>query len=269
MNGEVGSSLEIERVHGGDRACYQSLKKAIDTLAAVCDGAIERDEVGFNGPDAPLGHLLAFLPLALWPPHAFYQAWVMLRKYQRQLAFAEIVYADLPEPPQLDENEGGRYISQRETGEFLVLFPAQAKLDTAFGRIPGGEKHTTPARYYLVHPRPGTGKALLAFARRYGFGFAPGVAERVRLLEYQVTLEESGAFGVLFPRDEALNAEIKAIPGWRCSSRPHFRWLIPPRRVSIQALQAFLERHPEFQVPAAIEAHLQEISGAVCRTQVR
>lgn len=256
---DILSSAECERDPIGDRTQFQALKQAIDTIASVCDGAREHDDVGFNGADASSGHLLAFLPLALWPPDAFYQAWVLLRKYQRQLAFANILYAELPEPPCLGQEHGGRYIALRETGDFLVLFPSQARLDTAFGRIPGGEKRTAPARHYLVKPVVGSGKALLAFARRNGFQLGPGVAERARLLDYQVLLEESGVFGVYFPRNEEWNTEIKAIPGWSYAYRPRFRWLLPPTRLSAQALRAFLAHHPEFQVMREVEAILQTV----------
>lgn len=243
----------------GDRSRYLMLHNAIVAIASVCDGAVTRDEKGFNGPDAPLGRLLAFLPLDLWPPAAFYEAWEMLRKYHAQLERAGIVYADLPQPPRVGEQ---RYITRRETGEFLVLFPAQAKLETAFGRIPGGKKHTEPARHYLVHPQPGAGAALLAFADRYGFDFAPGVAEQARLIDYQVMLEEDW-FAVYFPRDEALNAEIKRIPRRRVSTQPRFHWLIPPLSQSVQELQAFLEAHADFQIAPAAQARLVEASQAL------
>lgn len=246
----------------GDRSRYRPLKEAINAIASVCDGARERDEVGFNGADAPLGRLLAFLPLELWPPEAFREAWTMLRTYRnRQLPFHGIVYADLPEPPDLSQQEGGsRYITRREDGTFLVLFPASAKLERAFARIPGGEKRTTPARYFLVQPMPGAGAALLRFAERHGFIFAPGVQEQARRLDYQVLLEENGMFGVYFPHDEAMNAEIKAIPGRGCAYQPRFHWAIPRRPESVRALFDFLTAHPEFQLSSEVERQLQAIA---------
>lgn len=245
----------------GNRAQYQPLKDAIDALASVCDGARERDDVGFNVPDASLGHLLAFLPLALWPPEAFFRAWEMLRKYQEQLAFHGITYTHLPTParPQ-DRAQGMQYITLAATGEFLVLFDADARLERAFARLPGGEKKTAPARYHLVYPVPGAGRPLLAFAERHGFVWAPHVEVQARLIDYQVLLEEQGVFSVYFPCDEEMNAEIKAIPGWWYAYRPHFHWLIPSNPDSIQAFQAFLVRHPEFQMSPGVEQRLHETS---------
>jgi len=248
----------------GDRSRYRLLKEAIGTIASVCDGARSRDERGFNGADAPLGRLLAFLPLSLWPPEAFHESWLMLRKYSRQLAFHNILYADLPKPPDLpqqDQESTGKYITRQEDGVFLVLLPASAKLERAFARIPGSEKHTARARYFLVQPIPGAGVALLRFADRHGFTFAPGVREQVRRIDYQVLLElEENRCAVYFPRDEAMNAEIKAIPGRSQAYQPRFRWLIPLEPVSVQALFALLARHPEFQLSGEVERRLQAIA---------
>ena len=58
-----------------DRSCYTRLKRAVDALAGVCDGAEARDDEGFDGGDTKAGHLLAFLPLEAWPLAAFHKAW--------------------------------------------------------------------------------------------------------------------------------------------------------------------------------------------------
>src|SRR5437667_1498635 len=155
-----------------DRAHYLALKRAIDTLAGVCHGAVSRDQEGYNGSDAPLGHLLAFLPIDAWPPAALYRAWSMLRKYRLQLARAGIAYDDLPEPP-LQEQE--RLIARNDAGEFLVIFPYSTTVITALKRVPGSQMRRKPVPHRVVRPLPGTGNALLEFAERYRFAFAPDV----------------------------------------------------------------------------------------------
>ncbi len=239
-----------------DRSRYIPIKQAIETLAGVCDGAITRDHEGYNGPDAPLGHLLAFLAIDAWPPAAFYTAWVMLRKYRLQLARSGIAYDDLPEPPSLKTHD--RSIARLSTGEFLVVFPYNEQLTAAFRKIPGNAVRRHPVRHRIVHEVPGASKALLEFAERYGFDFMPGVRRYVEqtTADSWVSLEEEW-FAVYFPKDPSTNAEIKAMRGWRTSTQPVFHWLLPQREEAMQGLRAFLVRHPEFLLrPEAEQALL-------------
>jgi len=63
---------------------FAIIKKALDYLSSVCDGAIAQDGVGFNGTDSPFGKSLAA------QEHLSYNQYVaaakMLVKYQKQLA---------------------------------------------------------------------------------------------------------------------------------------------------------------------------------------
>lgn len=241
-----------------ERSRYLPLKQAVDTLAGVCDGAIKRDDAGYNGPDARFGHLLAFLDLEAWPPSAFHKAWSMLRKYRRQLAQAGICYDDLPEPPCLEAHN--RFISLHPTSVFLVVFPYDPEMIAAFWRIVGAQSRAKPVHHYVVREVPGVGEALMEFAERYGFELASGVRERAELLssEYLVTLEHD-ACAVYFPRDQALNAEIKAIPGWSYARFPSFHWVIPMQPISLKALRAFLSRHEEFMLTPELTQRWQEL----------
>lgn len=74
------------------------IKKAIDFLASNCDYAQSLDGVGFNGPDARFGHILADTPLENWSVKMTFIAWKMLRKYKRQLANGGIIYDEIPAP---------------------------------------------------------------------------------------------------------------------------------------------------------------------------
>ena len=59
------------------------LRKAVRFLAARCDGAVERDRVGFNKTDTAVGHWLAIAGMDL--VESLQVAWVITRKYARQL----------------------------------------------------------------------------------------------------------------------------------------------------------------------------------------
>lgn len=61
----------------------EAVHRNLRELAFVCDGARERDQVGFNGPDSPVGKALAAVPV-LNPLQAAY-AREMLAKYVKQL----------------------------------------------------------------------------------------------------------------------------------------------------------------------------------------
>lgn len=61
----------------------QAIQRALKFLAGQCDGAIQRDDVGFNGSDAQFGHRLASLDYLTQAQQA--AALRMLRKYHRQL----------------------------------------------------------------------------------------------------------------------------------------------------------------------------------------
>jgi len=54
-------------------------------LANVCDGAVLRDDVGFNATDTRLGRRLGMLPQHLWDDVAYFVMYHTLQKYSRQL----------------------------------------------------------------------------------------------------------------------------------------------------------------------------------------
>lgn len=231
-----------------ERERYQALRQALGTLAAVCDGAILRDDVGFNGTDTRLGHFLAWLPLDLWPLPAFRDAWGMLRKYRRQLASHGIDYDALPEPPSFET--GQRVIALFPPEGFLVLFSPDERLLRAWRRLPGALLVEKPVRHYLVRRVPGGATPLLAFAEQQGFHLAPGVKDAAK--DAWVALE-GGRFALYFSHSASLNAEVKAIRGWSCSQVGGFHWLLPTHAQAAAALAAFLARHPQFAVPPEVE----------------
>lgn len=98
---------------------YPVIHKAIEELAARCDGAATEDGKGFNKPDSYLGKRLAATPAALWTPAHYRQAWLMLQKYGGQLDLYGIDLASSEQPP---EGESERLLGF-ENGRFQLVFP--------------------------------------------------------------------------------------------------------------------------------------------------
>ena len=113
-----------------------TLAKAIQTLAGNCDGAVEQDGIGFNGPDSTFGKQLATVAPEAWSPEVQRTAWEMLAKYRGQLAGAGIDYDAIPEPPTSRKVKGVRAIDVRN-GKILVFLPYgdPAYPKTALGAI--------------------------------------------------------------------------------------------------------------------------------------
>jgi hypothetical protein len=76
---------------------------ALRTLANVCDGAVKRDHMGFNGRDSEMGHNLAGLS-SLTPMQAGI-ALRMLRKYGRQVRLSFVDYTPKPKTPKTTVEE--------------------------------------------------------------------------------------------------------------------------------------------------------------------
>jgi SNF2 family DNA or RNA helicase len=64
---------------------YEDLHKAVSALAAVCDGALARDFVGFNGQDAKFGRRVAAMPVSEWNAELAAEVSRMLPTYRNQL----------------------------------------------------------------------------------------------------------------------------------------------------------------------------------------
>jgi SWI/SNF-related matrix-associated actin-dependent regulator 1 of chromatin subfamily A len=121
------------------------LFRAVRALATACDGAAMEDGAGFNKYDTDFGHALAVEPPDRWSLRKRRSAWVMLKKYRKQLQRYGIAYEQIPEPiletptqtistmrPQF------RRVVLRPTEKlFAIMFPYDANLVTAVKRIPG------------------------------------------------------------------------------------------------------------------------------------
>ena len=87
---------------------WTPLRDALESLAAVCDGAEERDFRGFSAADVPDGHYLAALPVAEWTDVEARVGHHLARVYRKQLdrAFG-IDFEALPVPPRLKRAPAG------------------------------------------------------------------------------------------------------------------------------------------------------------------
>jgi SNF2 family DNA or RNA helicase len=82
-------------------------------LAGQCDGAVLRDDVGFNGAHARFGKAMAQLPLEQWTPR---QVWAMrriLETYKNtQLAHLWVIIPEIEEPPDIPKRfVSGGYVA--------------------------------------------------------------------------------------------------------------------------------------------------------------
>jgi len=72
---------------------YTPILEAVRALAAVCDGAVDLDGVGYNGVDTGFGHAMA--ERESLSPRMAAASFKMLRKYSAQLRNYGIEYLDL------------------------------------------------------------------------------------------------------------------------------------------------------------------------------
>ena len=80
------------------QATRHTVGEAVRAIAAVCDWAVTRDGVGFNGQDSKFGHRLDSIPDDAWTPEMRWEAHRMLRKYSAQLRRGGIEYASIEAP---------------------------------------------------------------------------------------------------------------------------------------------------------------------------
>src|SRR4051794_33518038 len=98
MTGQTELAFQTPAVAPPVAPSIPTLGGAVQFLASVCDGARRQDGHGFNGADSNFGHWLASKPEQGWTPKLRRRAWVMLRKYRKQLAAAGIDFDAIAEP---------------------------------------------------------------------------------------------------------------------------------------------------------------------------
>lgn len=179
----------------------EQLKAACGAIAGVCDGARQRDDVGFNKADTSWGRYIATIPAWMWDAEQCVIVRDMLRKYMGQLAAAGIEWSALPEV----HVEAGAPTTGRKAA--LKRFKtAQRVVDEAAEAQAWREGRIGTRELVLTRGRP------------------------------RAWIE--GAFAVLsFPYDAVLVAAVKALPSRRFDSSRKC-WVVG--RGSERALAAFL-----------------------------
>lgn len=81
-----------------DQHSYQPLHTAVSAIAAVCDGAITNDGMGFNGQDTKFGKRMSQTPVNEWSIDQAGDVYSILRTYRVQLSGAGINFDDLVSP---------------------------------------------------------------------------------------------------------------------------------------------------------------------------
>ena len=65
-----------------------AIPEAVRYLASVCDGAVNRDGLGFRSDHVAYGHWLARLPIDQWGPDEYRHGKTIVTVYRAQLARA-------------------------------------------------------------------------------------------------------------------------------------------------------------------------------------
>lgn len=110
---------------------------ALHAISAHCDGALSKDNVGFNQPDASFGNALDFYTThgtadetewnLDWPQETVWAAHEMLGKYKGQLEAFGVSYDTLPVPQAPAEVDR---VAVRKRGRAVVLEPYRRHRDT-------------------------------------------------------------------------------------------------------------------------------------------
>src|SRR5437667_5377370 len=224
-----------------DRSQYFLLKQTVEALAGVCDGALLRDDQGFDGTDTRAGHLYAFLPLDAWPLCAFHRTWHWTKKYHRQLEAMQLNCTNIQEPPLFEDED--RQIALAPPSGYYVIFPGNNwDLIETFRQLPGNALHRVPIGtklFFRYRTYQGKASVLLAWASQNHFRLGPGVREQAQSDYRGVFEQESDSFALYFP-DRSLNARVKTIPGYSHSYAGGFHWTIAADHVAALPLRAFL-----------------------------
>jgi SWI/SNF-related matrix-associated actin-dependent regulator 1 of chromatin subfamily A len=154
-----------------------------ERLAGICDGALRRDDVGFNRMDSIFGKSLAARPPSRWTPKQSFAAWHLLQKYHRQIP--EIRAIPRPVDPKIVApmagGGGGAGILElsEDRALYLLKFPYSIE---AVGRV-----KALPRRRWDKDRRAWTvpaghvewSSALLSLAIEESWALGPGVREAV------------------------------------------------------------------------------------------
>lgn len=220
-----------------------SIQDAFFAILTQCDGASERDTVGFNAADAsPARRLARRAESETWGAREDYAAWLMMAKYVKQLSNHGINYATIPAPPKPERNGSSRYVCR--VADKPILRFAFEYGEKQFDAIKREIKESLGARWdaarkvwemgYSQKTRDG----ILAVIDDYDFELSPGAIELLATEPGVIeppkparTITTSGSkwlvcWGKGDPAFSDLLTEIKGLPS-RSYDSAKFGWLCP------------------------------------------
>lgn len=161
---------------------YENIWHAVATLARVCDYASAPDGVGFNSVDTGYGHWLASMPPEKWTDKMAFRAWLMLKKYRKQLLNYDIDYAALQAPELPVQKTTARAIDVRED-RFIITFPYDTETRVVIKNIYGW-KWDGERKEWSVPIALDSSTGILDLVYEYGFEMsATAVTRLVNLYE--------------------------------------------------------------------------------------
>ena len=200
-------------------------------LYSVCDGANEKDGVGFSSTDSPFASRLCAIPFEKWTEPMLYEAWQMLAKYRSQLLFNNIEYNQLPvpvKPEKLTGKDDAKRLRQEMSGikkchissgirDFVVGFPYDEQILSAIKSVKGarwnpeGKVWNVPLESF---------EELVLFSRTFDFSMDDDILEKAKQLSFEALESERTIMQQQFEtvqinfeyNTELVNA-VKALPG--------------------------------------------------------
>ena len=225
-----------------------TLHEAVRVLAIQdYDGAVVKNDVGFNAFDSPRGAALAAIPESAWTPAQKYSAWKMLRKYRGQLASAGIDYDQLPVPVAPKQERVVKLKNGRQ--DYLeIVFPYNAEIVNAVRALPSrrfdpvSKSWSVPAQYAMV-----VANALARFDFVFDFAtdsinveqtdvpiVAPPPSKKIATIENDEIV-------MCFGYDKGLVSAMRALSERRYHDTPQGKYWTAPTSVAYEVL-AVLEK---------------------------
>lgn len=156
-------------------AVQPALCQGIQALAGQCDYAQRRDNVGFDATDTHFGHYLASIKPEQWTDSEHYYAFLIARKYAKQLERIGIGdIEDVPRPEKLSPRVTPRSkpeyaIKANAITAVTVHFPYDAQIVAAVKDLPRRGFDSLQKCWRVIMECPADASALMAFADHFGF----------------------------------------------------------------------------------------------------
>lgn len=213
-----------------DRRLIHSAARA---LAGQCDGAVRRDDTGFNGPDSTFGHTVAQLPADALSDEAAVAALAMLKKYHKQLTGLGVDLSQVAAAPTAGAQTGMRSLRTvtYEEGLLLLRFAYDVDLQQKLKAKVAGARWSQEHRCWTAPP--GRLKQVTEFAEQHRFTFPPthraaALADPAHAAPVgYVTVDPVNEELVLkYDYSDTINRRVSALPGRRWDPRLK-AWRVP------------------------------------------